>query len=331
MARSWGKAANARLSTWALRRQGIDAPPFALASRRLYIVPTRRGAVFALVLLGMLFGGLNYANSLVLMLTFSLAAFAGVAMIQCHRRLRGLVVQRIHVPRATSGEPIPVELAVTAAAGQDLDGLRVRFVPIEGAPATWAVFESPETAPTAGVVLVPAPAARRGPWHPPRVRVESRVPFGLFKTWTWLHLKGGGLVWPASRGSLPLPRPAGGARGNGALEAGRDEWVGLRPFRDGDSSRLVAWKAYARGAPLLVREFREPRGADLHFDFATVQVADLEARLSQLARWIDLATVEGLSWSLDLPGAKLPLAKGAAARRAGLDALARHGFGSDAA
>ena len=36
---------------------------------------------------------------------------------------------------------------------------------------------------------------------------------------------------------------------------GADEWLGLRPFRDGDSPRQVDWKAYARDAPLLVKEY----------------------------------------------------------------------------
>ena len=49
--------------------------------------------------------------------------------------------------------------------------------------------------------------------------------------------------------------------------AGADEWLGLRPFRDGDSPRQVDWKAYAREAPLLVKEY-SAAGSELRmFDF----------------------------------------------------------------
>lgn len=324
--RAWGKAAHARLSTWALRRQGMDEPPFVLASRRLYILPTRRGAAFAVVLLGMLFGGLNYANSLVLLLTFALVALCAVAMLQCHRRLRGLSIDRLHVPRVAAGRPVRVEVAVTPARDQEIDDLRLRFVPIAGTPGPWSTSTAGEGTATA-VLTVHASPAPRGPWQVPRLRIESRAPFGLFKCWAWVHATTEALVWPAPRGNLPLPRRAGDARGSGALEPGRDEWVGLRPFRDGDSPRLVAWKAYARGGPLLVREFREARGAELRLDYATVPQDGVEARLSQLARWIDVASAEGVAWSLHLPGRELPAGHGAGARHRGLDALARHGFG----
>jgi uncharacterized protein (DUF58 family) len=100
----------------------------------------------------------------------------------------------------------------------------------------------------------------------------------------------------------------------------------LRPFRDGDSPRQVAWKAYARGAPLLVREYHDPRGRERRLDYAQLATLEAEVRLAQLARWVLDADHEGESWSLRLPGALLALASGVAHRRACLDALARHGF-----
>ena len=60
----------ARLARWVRRRQGGDALPVRVHRRRLYILPTRAGAGFALLLFGMLLAGLNYANSLALFITF---------------------------------------------------------------------------------------------------------------------------------------------------------------------------------------------------------------------------------------------------------------------
>ncbi|MGH8179972.1 MAG: DUF58 domain-containing protein, partial [Steroidobacteraceae bacterium] len=78
-----------RAADWARRRQGPDRLPLRLARRRLYILPTRAGIAFAALLLTMLGAGLNYANSLALLLTFLLAGFALVAMHECHRNLLG--------------------------------------------------------------------------------------------------------------------------------------------------------------------------------------------------------------------------------------------------
>jgi uncharacterized protein (DUF58 family) len=136
-------------------------------------------------------------------------------------------------------------------------------------------------------------------------------------------------VYPAAHGALPMPthsaqRPGTHARGG----SGMDEWLGLRPFRDGDSPRQVDWKAYAREAPLLVKEY-QASGADLRqFDFAAVPLADPEARLSQLARWVIDAEAQGERYGLTLPDAHVPPERGPEHRHHCLALLAR--FGSDA-
>src|SRR5205807_122062 len=128
-------------------------------------------------------------------------------------------------------------------------------------------------------------------------------PFGLFRAWTWLHAPIEMLVYPRPAGSLPMPAESGakpGARSRGGSEA--DEWQGLRPFRDGDSPRQVDWKAYAREAPLLVKEY-SPAGSELRmFDFGRLTDPDVEVRLSQLARWVVDAEAHGERYGLALPG-----------------------------
>jgi uncharacterized protein (DUF58 family) len=99
-----------------------------------------------------------------------------------------------------------------------------------------------------------------------------------------------------------LPETGGERHGDQLLRAGRDEWSGLRPFREGDSPRQVAWKAYARGAPLLVREYRGHAAASSERDFSALPDLDVEARLSQLARWCVDAAARGERWTLRMPG-----------------------------
>ena len=88
---------------WVRRRQGADQLPVTLARRRLYILPTRAGIAFAALLFLMLLAGLNYANSLALLLTFLLAGFALVAMQPCHRNLLGLSCRRLSAPPVFAG------------------------------------------------------------------------------------------------------------------------------------------------------------------------------------------------------------------------------------
>src|ERR1700716_3867646 len=78
-----------RMARWIRKTQGAASLPLTLARRRLYILPTRTGIGFGLLLLLMLVAGLNYANSLALFLTFLLTGFTLVTMHHCHRNLLG--------------------------------------------------------------------------------------------------------------------------------------------------------------------------------------------------------------------------------------------------
>jgi uncharacterized protein (DUF58 family) len=306
---------------WARRRQGDDTLPLRLRSRRIYILPTRAGAGFGVMLAGMLVGGLNFGNSLALLLCFSLGALGAVAMVQCHRRLLDLEVGAIDVMPAYAGDAIRLQVRIRPRTGDPRD-IRARVAGPGGHRGQWRHFD-PEDGSREALTTLDAAAAARGWWTVPRLRIEQRAPFGLFQAWVWLHPATRGLIWPRPAGERPLPT-SHGTRGAGQLlRAGLDEWASLRPFRAGDSPRQVAWKAYARGAPLLVREYEDAVGSERHFEFAALGGLDTEMRLAQLARWVLDADARGERWSLHLPDARLPLGGGAAHRHASLDALAQ--------
>jgi uncharacterized protein (DUF58 family) len=104
--------------------------------------------------------------------------------------------------------------------------------------------------------------------------------------------------------------------------AGDDEWATLRLFRAGDSPRHVAWKAYAREQPLLVKEYRGVSSQELEFDFDSLAPLETEARLEQLCRWIVDAEASGTRYGLRLGNVRWPLGRGARHHDACLSALA---------
>ena len=85
------------------------------------------------------------------------------------------------------------------------------------------------------------------------------------------------------------------------------------------------WKAYARGAPLLIKEYAAA-GSDLClFDFAQLRLPDTEARLSQLARWVVEAEAGGERYGLSLPDTAIEPNRGPEHRHQCLAALALFG------
>jgi uncharacterized protein (DUF58 family) len=304
------------IGRWARRRQGEDVLPVTLAARRIYILPTRAGLGFAALLFAMLLAGLNYGNSLALFLTFLLGGFALVAMHQCHRILLGLQVTALDARAVFAGDT--ARLAVALANPTPRAKLELRAA----APASSAALDI--AACGSGLLFVPLPTQRRGRLQLQRVEISSTAPFGLFRAWAWLHVPIEVIVYPRPAGNRSPPVTSGENLGQRLAGQGDDEWIDLRAFRQGDSPRQVAWKAYARGAPLLVREYRALGAQTRLFDLAQLDALPLEPRLQQLARWIVDAEARGERYGLRLPQLRIETGSGPLHRHRCLAALALH-------
>jgi uncharacterized protein (DUF58 family) len=313
-----GGGLHSRVRNWALARQGRDALPLRLRARRIYILPTPAGWTFALLVLVIFVAGMNYGNGLALLFSFWLAGFAFVAMVQTQRGLVGTELHAASGEATFAGEFVhwQLELAARTALGD----LRVDFE-----RGTAPEMDEPGSA-TSGSLRLRHRAQRRGRMRLPVLRLTCTAPFGLFRTWTWLDLDATALVYPRPAGTLPVPEAPGHDTGSAQVEHGQDELAWLRDFREGDSPRQIAWKAYARGAPLLVREYRGAAARRREFDFNALAGLDVEARLSQLTRWILDASARGESWVLRLPGSEPLEGNGTGHRDLCLARLALHGL-----
>jgi uncharacterized protein (DUF58 family) len=310
----------AALARWARARQGDDTPPVTLQARRIYILPTAAGIAAAALLFLMLLAGMNYDNSLALMLCFMLCGVTLVSMHECHGMLSGLKLLRAEADNAFTGRLGGLQLYFENAQTRARAGLLVRSPCCE--PTRFQL-------PPGGTQLVRLTyqAGARGRQRIERLELSSSAPLGLFRAWTWLHLPLEAIVYPAPRGTRPLP-----ARGGDALRgewrsrvSGEEEWAWLRPLREGDPPHSVAWKSYARGAPLLVAHYDAPAGVRRVLDFTLLQALPLEQRLSQLTQWVLDCERLGETYSLKLPQQALQPGHGIAQQRACLEALGLYG------
>jgi uncharacterized protein (DUF58 family) len=309
-----------RLRAWALQRQGRDVLPLRLRARRIYILPTPAGWTFALLLGVMFVAGMNYGNGLALLFTFWLAGFALVAMVQTQRGLAGMQLHSVEVLPVHAGEHLLLQMQVSGRhAPQDL------LLRLEDGADERATPPPSGSAPDTSALQLRILAHRRGHWRAPPLHLSSTAPFGLFRTWTWLALDATTIVYPRAQGTRQVPENAGDNAGSIHQPHGHDELAWLRNFREGDSPRQVAWKAYARGAPLLVREYHGEGALRREFDFDALPGLDTESRLSQLARWIVDAHARGESWVLRLPDAAPMAGNGSDHLAECLARLALHG------
>jgi uncharacterized protein (DUF58 family) len=310
-----------RMGAWARRRQGDDQLPIVISTRRVYILPTRAGLAFAALVLVMLVGGLNYSNSMAMMITFLLAGFGMIAMHLTHRNLTGVALRTVAGVDAFVGEHGRLLVTLENSADTARLGLECE---VAGMPRAAVDVPAGGTA-RADVGLA---LERRGRLAVDRVTLSTRFPFGLFRAWTYVHIKTGVLAWPVPRGRREMPvEAASGGNAPAVHRVGDEEWAGLREFRSGDSPRQVAWGAYARGRGLLVKTYQSPAAHHRLFDLAAVPGSDLEQRLEQLSAWIVAAHARGERYGLRLADQVLPPDSGTDHRSRCLNGLALFGSG----
>ncbi len=284
------------------RRRQPEPLPIALHSRRVYVVPNRFGLFFGITLVGMLLGALNFNNNGALLLTFLVAGAAQLSLHRTVANLRGLKLDSLQAAPVHAGETLLVALnfGVSRPAARP----RIRVVRAdEGLIA--------DLGPEGGTIALHMASTKRG-WQPVgRLTVSTEYPFGLFHAWSVLNPDHPVLVYPHPEPvAPPLPRASADERGPQLRHDGED-WYGLRSYRVGDPPRLIAWKATAKQDRLLVKEFAEPRAAEVTLAWSELGALDYEARISRLTRWVLDASAQNLAFKLVLPETTLGPARGA--------------------
>ena len=143
------------IQSWTRQRRKPQSEPQVISPRSAYILPTRMGLLYALIVLVLFVGSINYGNNLGFMLTFLLAAQGVVCMWQTRRNLMGV---RVHPPRGDSG---CIGTSLHIAYGLEHPTRRPRYalrLELDNGVSNWVDVEAEGTTQT----FVPYTPDRRG-------------------------------------------------------------------------------------------------------------------------------------------------------------------------
>ena len=302
-----------------IRGPRLDPGRAILDRRRIFILPTRRGLFFGLLLLLLLLGSINYALSLGFVLTFLLAGLGHVALLHTYRNLRGIQIEPVAAPPVFAGDMAQFFISLQASGPRPAIGLHFK----KQAPAWVDLLE-----PGAHSIAIALSAPQRGWLRPGRFTVFSNFPLGLFRAWSYVDFGTRCLVYPRP---LPCELPAmgehreqGGTRNT--QQEGADDFSALREYRRGDAPRHVAWKASTKSDHLLTKQFVAPASTVLWFDWHKLNDADPETRLSRLTGMVLEAERSQQAYGLCLPGQFFEPDLSVAQRERCLKALALFGI-----
>jgi uncharacterized protein (DUF58 family) len=280
-----------------------------LNRQRIYILPTRQGLIYSLLLITMLLGAVNYNNSMAYLLTFLLGSLVLVCILHTYRNLAGLVITGEAALPVFAGDTACFAIFIDNYNSRGRTALNLVLHPRGKLPRSLTV----QTVTTDILqnkqqrVMLPVLTCKRGLLPLERVMISTCFPLGLFRAWSYLQLDCYCLVYPRPAGNLPLPLPVTtDQQGQAGIKTGTDDFIGFRHYHPGDSIRNIAWKALAREQPLLVKRFSGDSGYNLTLDWGDVaHLLEIEDRLSQLCAWVVAVDKLGIDYGLEIPGVSI--------------------------
>lgn len=291
-----------------------------LGYRSIFILPSKVGVLFAVVLLVMLVTSINYQNALIYAATFWLMSIGLVTMFYTFSNLHGIGMSARKSGSCFVGEKVDIPIRLQAP-GHSVWSARVNYPEQPGLAISVAKGEHQD-------FQLSVQASKRGPLQPGRLLMESRFPLGLYRAWTWVKLEVEGLVYPEPV-RTPFVLSAGGddLKQVGATLniQGDQDLRGIRDYQPGDSLRQIAWKQAAQGRGLKTKEFDSDQGVSCWLEWGCTQ-GDLEYRLSVLCGWVLQADEQGWLYGLKIPGTHLTPDQGPLHKERCLSALALYGI-----
>ncbi len=288
-----------------------------LHNRRLYILPTRFGYLFGIMLLFLFLAAINYQNSMAFMLTFMLVSLGIVSLWHTHKNLLGITV-KLQIPRPVfCGETCELEFQVSNPNTSKRYAIGIQY---DEHPPVYLKLD----ATASGKVKLKLPTHRRGLFKPGGFTVFTRYPTGLFHAWGWLRYDLPLLIYPKPLQGVRLQQSMieqfDGQSSTSTIEG--DDFAGLREHRVGESLRHISWKAYAQGRGLLTKTFQGQARPSLWIDWELITKGSLEDKLSLMTALVLAAEAEEQKYGLRLPGTIIEQDYGSAHKHVCLQTLA---------
>lgn len=253
-----------RVWRWLDARQPSSAL-VRLQQKFMFVFPTRFGFGLCVLVLLLYILGTNYQNNLILLLAYMLLVLVISTIVLAFLNLHHCELSARPLDDVFAGQNAGILLTLERSNGPPL-----------ALDAGWQ--QQAQLTPVSGnTVILELPAAQRGYFAIPRLKLQSVYPFGLVRCWCYVRLDCRYWVFPA-----PIPAPFEGAQADPDPQHA-EEWSGQRQYQPGDPWRQLDWKRFSRQQQLLVHQFSATTlpGTELWLS-ADPRLRTLEAQLSDL-------------------------------------------------
>jgi len=300
---------------WAARRCP-KASSVRLQHKSIYVLPTRQGLLFMFVLAVMWLLGTNYQNNLVLATAFLLMGIMCISILHTFKNLSGLRLSAIACRPVFAGQYASFEVLLEPAPKSSYENVIISFEDHVALAVDLAQASEQR-------LHLSTKTHRRGWFEPGRLLIKTVYPLGLFRAWSWVQLDMKALVYPNPLPSaMPPVKAETSHQGELSSPENNEDFQGFTRYQNGAPLTHIAWKKFARGAGLHLKDYTGYQSQQVWLDWDSLAGLDMETRLSQLCYWtVELAKTQN-EFGLRLPGCMIDLGMGSAHQEQVLRALA---------
>ncbi len=290
-----------------------------LNHRRIFILPSKQGLGFVLLISLLLLVAIVYNNNLAYILTFLLAGIFFVSILHSFKSMAGIILRPGKTTNAFAGETAGFELHLENPIAVDRVNLQL------STDASPTIHVDIPAFSTTHVTLFSI-TRKRGRHRLGTITVSSYFPLGLFRCWSPINFDVYALVYPKpSAANRPYPEQGSSSTDLGHIKSGNDDFYALNNYQTGDPIRRIHWQAYAKGHGLFIKQYSGAIAAEIWLDYEHTPGNTTEQRLSRLCRWVLEAEQSGIRYGFNIPGTKLAPSKGSIHYKQCLEALALFG------
>lgn len=277
------------------KRSGPFDGSVTLTRDRVYIVPTRAGIIFSILLFTLLIGSINYEKSLGFVLTFLLVGIGNIALLSTWRNIAGLKLKRISSSAVFAGETATFNVQLINQKFFNRHAIIISQLGVDH-----DIIDSPSN--SKHTMCFKVESVSRGKLNAGRFRLYSEFPTGLFVAWTWVDLSMHCMVYPAPDKKLDIPMLDLSEDGDNDFSGhGVENFSQLRKYHAGDNINRISWKASAKSDALFTKEFVGSKPVTHWINWDDIPAQNTEHRLSMMTALIIEANKRQQYYGIKLP------------------------------
>lgn len=267
-----------------LRKRIPTAASQTLNYNKVFILPTKFGLLWLIVAITLFLFGTNYQNNLIILLSFIMLSTFITNLIFNYQNMLGLTVTSSSPPQVFAGETLGIPILLSSLSPKwQLDMYFANNNMVGYNRVTQSTVH----------INVPITETKRGVLKPGRLKIISRYPLGLSKTWTDIDLDIEHIVFakpvkPDKNDQYHVQSDqTNKEQVSGLYTKGTDEFSNLQEYRPGESLKQLAWKQFAQGKGKLTKRFHQPQSDVIWISLPTTATDEIEKHLQAMSYLVE--------------------------------------------